>query len=55
MCIWLAGAMEKTTCPECVEKVEIGGSNHKLAEGNQPAPEMDGSRESDYQWIHEPF
>ena len=35
------GAMQTSKCPECQEM--IGGSNHKLAEGNQLAPEMDGA------------
>ena len=35
------GAMEKSKCPECKE--DIGGSKHKLVEGNQLAPEMDGA------------
>ena len=36
------GAMQKRKCPDCDEM--IGGSNHKLAEGNQLAPEMDGAK-----------
>ena len=36
------GAMETGTCPVC--KSVIGGTNHKLEEGNELAPEMDGAR-----------
>ena len=36
------GAMETRKCPECQEV--IGGSNHRLAEGNQVASEMDGAK-----------
>ena len=36
------GAMQKRKCPDCDEM--IGGSNHKLAEGNQLASEMDGAK-----------
>ena len=36
------GAMERAKCPECGEV--IGGSNHRLEEGNTLAPEMDGAR-----------
>ena len=35
------GAMERSTCPEC--GAVIGGANHRLEEGNQLAPEMDGA------------
>ena len=35
------GAMERSTCPEC--GALIGGENHKLEEGNELAPEMDGA------------
>jgi hypothetical protein len=35
------GAMQTSECPECKEV--IGGSNHKLAEGNELASEMDGA------------
>ena len=35
------GAMEKSICPECKE--EIGGGQHRLAEGNEHAGEFDGS------------
>jgi len=38
------GAMERSTCPEC--KAVIGGESHRLAEGNELAPEMDGARYS---------
>ena len=38
------GAMEKSKCPDC--GAVIGGENHKLAEGNQVATEMDGARYS---------
>ena len=34
--------MERSTCPEC--KAVIGGERHKLEEGNELAPEMDGAR-----------
>jgi len=36
------GAMQRNTCPEC--KAVIGGARHKLAEGNELAPEMDGAQ-----------
>jgi hypothetical protein len=36
------GAMEEATCPECGTK--IGGQSHRLTEGNELAPEMDGAR-----------
>ncbi|XP_061584227.1 NFX1-type zinc finger-containing protein 1, partial [Cololabis saira] len=36
------GANQSTTCPDC--DATIGGSNHRLASGNQVATEMDGSR-----------
>ena len=36
------GAMQESKCPECKET--IGGTNHRLAEGNQHAGEFDGSR-----------
>ena len=36
------GAMERSQCPEC--KAEIGGAQHRLAEGNTVAREMDGAR-----------
>ncbi|WAQ95602.1 ZNFX1-like protein [Mya arenaria] len=35
------GATQKSKCPEC--QVEIGGEQHRLTEGNQLAPEMDGA------------
>ena len=35
------GAMEKSKCPEC--DALIGGQHHRLAEGNELAPEMDGA------------
>ena len=35
------GANQGGMCPEC--KAPIGGVNHALAQGNQHAPEMDGS------------
>ena len=35
------GAMERGTCPEC--GAVIGGVNHRLEEGNELAPEMDGA------------
>ena len=38
------GATQKSTCPECKE--EIGGSQHKVVESNQLAPEMDGATHS---------
>jgi len=38
------GAMQRSTCPEC--KAVVGGERHRLAEGNELAPEMDGSRYS---------
>ena len=34
--------MQSAHCPEC--GVEIRGQQHRLASGNQHAPEMDGSR-----------
>ncbi|KAK2554522.1 NFX1-type zinc finger-containing protein 1 [Acropora cervicornis] len=36
------GAMQRSKCPEC--KAVIGGANHRLHEGNELAPEMDGAR-----------
>lgn len=36
------GAMQEAKCPECGAK--IGGQNHRLTEGNQLAPEMDGAQ-----------
>ena len=38
--------MQRSTCNECREK--IGGANHRLEEGNQLAPEMDGARYAAY-------
>ena len=35
------GAMEEAKCPECGAK--IGGQSHRLTEGNELAPEMDGA------------
>lgn len=35
------GAMETAKCPEC--KADIGGTSHRLAQGNAHAPQMDGS------------
>ena len=35
------GASQIGNCPECGER--IGGQNHRLLEGNQLAPEMDGA------------
>lgn len=35
------GANQKSTCPEC--KVEIGGLQHRLSDGNKLASEMDGA------------
>lgn len=35
------GAMERSTCPEC--GAVIGGANHRLEDGNELAPEMDGA------------
>ena len=35
------GAMQRSKCPEC--KAVIGGANHRLEEGNELAPEMDGA------------
>ena len=35
------GAMQEAKCPECGAK--IGGQSHRLTEGNQLAPEMDGA------------
>ncbi|XP_029006831.1 NFX1-type zinc finger-containing protein 1 [Betta splendens] len=35
------GAMERRKCPDC--DATIGGSNHRLDEGNQVASEMDGA------------
>ena len=40
------GAMQRSTCPEC--GAVIGGANHRLEEGNQLAPEMDGARYGAY-------
>ena len=36
------GAMERSRCNEC--GAVIGGANHRLEEGNDLAPEMDGAR-----------
>ena len=36
------GANQGGTCPEC--GAAIGGQQHRLAEGNTFAPEMDGAR-----------
>ena len=36
------GAMQKSTCYEC--GAVIGGAQHRLEDGNQLAPEMDGAR-----------
>ncbi|KAL9958948.1 hypothetical protein ACROYT_G036026 [Oculina patagonica] len=36
------GAMQRGTCPEC--GAVIGGANHRLEDGNEFAPEMDGAR-----------
>ena len=36
------GAMETSKCPEC--KAVIGGTRHKLVEGNQLASEMDNAQ-----------
>ena len=33
--------MERGKCPECKE--EIGGTQHRLTDGNTLAPEMDGA------------
>ena len=42
--------METSSCPNC--KGQIGGSHHRLAEGNTTAPEMvHGSSATDYQWV----
>ena len=35
------GPMQRGTCPEC--GAVIGGENHRLEEGNELAPEMDGA------------
>ena len=35
------GAMETSKCPEC--KNPIGGSSHRLLDGNDVATEMDGA------------
>ncbi|XP_020600662.1 NFX1-type zinc finger-containing protein 1-like isoform X1 [Orbicella faveolata] len=35
------GAMQRSTCPKC--GAVIGGANHRLEEGNELAPEMDGA------------
>ena len=35
------GAMQRGTCPEC--GAVIGGANHRLEEGNELAPGMDGA------------
>lgn len=43
------GAMERGECPECHEV--IGGSQHKLEEGNMLAPEMDGATHA--AWSHQ--
>ena len=34
--------MQRSTCPEC--GAVIGGESHRLEEGNELAPEMDGAR-----------
>ena len=34
--------MERSSCNEC--GAVIGGANHRLEEGNELAPEMDGAR-----------
>jgi hypothetical protein len=34
--------MEEGKCPECGTK--IGGQSHRLTDGNELAPEMDGAR-----------
>ena len=36
------GAMEESRCPEC--NAVIGGTRHRLVEGNAVATEMDGAR-----------
>ena len=36
------GAMVRSRCNEC--GAVIGGANHRLEEGNELAPEMDGAR-----------
>ena len=36
------GAMQRGKCPECA--AVIGGEKHRLEEGNELAPEMDGAR-----------
>lgn len=36
------GAMEETKCPDC--DATIGGTHHRLVQGNQVASEMDGAR-----------
>ncbi|XP_020904024.1 NFX1-type zinc finger-containing protein 1 isoform X2 [Exaiptasia diaphana] len=36
------GAMQKSRCPDC--NAEIGGTQHRLVEGNDVATEMDGAR-----------
>lgn len=35
-------AMQRSTCPEC--RVVIGGTDHRLTEGNMPAFEMNNAR-----------
>ena len=35
-------AMQRSTCPEC--RVVIGGTEHRLTEGNMPAFEMNNTR-----------
>ena len=35
------GAMQRSMCPEC--GAVIGGANHRLEDGNELAPEMDGA------------
>jgi len=35
-------AMQRSTCPEC--RVVIGGTDHRLIEGNMPAFEMNNTR-----------
>jgi hypothetical protein len=37
------GAMEETRCPDC--GAGIGGRDHQLGEGNEHAPEVDGSHD----------
>lgn len=40
------GANQRGKCPEC--RADIGGMQHRLAEGNSLAPEMDGARFAAY-------